>query len=100
MEVPESTEGQRMLLEAVSGIEGVRKARLSRDALEITLILNAVSPSAVEAELRSLGFNIRPVPKKRKGFFARFLDSVAESNYQSFGGKPLDCCTLHQRKAS
>ncbi len=97
--VPQSVEGQRSLLEAASGIEGVQESHLAKGELVVSYVAEAVSLRIVEAELQNRGFELRPVPAKRKGFFARFLERTAESNYRSFGSEPLDCCTLHQKKA-
>jgi len=35
--------------------------------------------------------NLSRYPKK-KGWFTRFLESIAEANQEKFGGKPPSCC--------
>ena len=78
---------------ARGGAEGGNSGR----AQLVSYLAELVSQGLIEAELRRVGFTVKPLTRKRKGF-GRFLERMAESNQKTFGGQPLDCCSLQEKK--
>jgi hypothetical protein len=57
-----------------------------------------ISLQTIKAEIDKAG--MAPDPKRPKGFFARYLDRMIDSNKKSFGDGRLDCCDLNRKKKS
>ena len=94
-----SPEQGRRLLTALSAIDGVEKAELDAASVVVEYYPDFLSRQTIEREL--VGFGLSPVRNsKKRNPFRRFVDRLAESNAETFGSEPLDCCKLNSEKRS
>jgi len=95
----DSTDRTKEELESIlSHLQGVESLRFEKDRVHISFYTQLISLQAIKAEIEKVG--MAPESKKPKGFFARYLDRMIESNRKSFGNGRLDCCDLNRKKAS
>ncbi len=79
-------------------LQGVESLRFEKDRIHISFYPQLISLQAIKAEIEKIG--MAPESKRSKGFFARYLDRMIESNRKSFGNGRLDCCDLNRKKTS
>ncbi len=79
--------------EGVSDIKGVEHVDITGQNIHVEFYPYLVSRDQITERISSLGCTIN-IQKKKKGFFSRYLEKMAESNKQQFGNGPLDCCKL------
>jgi len=76
--------------EALNGVEGAELVGVVGNRVSIERNPFVASKEMVSEAIERIGFH-RSVAKKR-GFLAKRLDKMAESNRKQFGDKRLDCC--------
>jgi hypothetical protein len=86
----------RELESILSSLQGVESLRFDKDRIHISFYPQLISLQTIKTEIEKAG--MAPEPKRRKGFFARYLDRMIESNRKSFGNGRLDCCDLNSKK--
>jgi len=95
-EVPDRKDTK--LESVLSNLQGVESLRFEKDRVHISFYPQLISLQTIKAEIEKAG--MAPEPKPSKGFFARYLDRMIESNRKSFGDGRLDCCDLNRKKKS
>lgn len=94
-----SAEQRRRVIAALSAMDGVERAELRPGSVAVEYYPDFLSRQSIETELVRLGLPPRRNGKKRNPF-RRFVDRLAQSNAETFGSEPLDCCKLNSEKRS
>jgi hypothetical protein len=79
-------------IKKVEQLPGVNNVSLENDSLTVYYDPYSVSDKFLNTCLIGMGFI--PVSGKKKGPFARWIDTLAKSNERNFGNQRLDCCNV------
>lgn len=89
-------------LHSLDGMEEVKVLLEEKTAYVYGKVDEQIIKSAIESE----GYEVISIEevqgieelKKKKGFFSRFLEKIADVNEKSFGSGKLDCCDSEKKK--